>query len=139
MATLGAQPAASEAALAALISKAQGLSTLVRERQAAGGEAYAGFGDDFFEEEVEGSNLVDEVLREKDETLRQVLDENEELRAQLEEYQETVSMMMAREEAHKETLEYERETQESLRNENTALRQKLLQTTQVIRTVVPGA
>lgn len=43
---------------------------------------------------------------------------------------------MRREEAHKETLEYERETQQqALRTENTALRERLTETANVIRTV----
>jgi|EP01049_Picozoa_sp_SAG25_P019562 hypothetical protein len=62
---------------------------LVAEKQQEGAELTKDFGEKFFDDES-AENLVDEVLREKDETLRQIYDENEQLRAQILEYQETV-------------------------------------------------
>ena len=112
-------------ALAALLSQAQALTGLIEEKTAAGAEQVGGMFEGFFDEASDQDDLVDQVLQQKDETLRTLYEENEELKAQMAEYEQTVEVMMQRNSAQKEQLAAERATQQQLRDENAALVRRL--------------
>ena len=124
-----------EDALAALLASAQGLADTVAEKSAGGAAEVSALFEGFFDDSQDQDDLVDQVLSSKDETLRQLYDENETLKAEMQEYRQTVEQLAERLGATNETLKSERATQQQLRDENASLLQRLQEATNVIRTM----
>ena len=110
--------------LATLLASAQALSDTLGDKTAAGAAEVGELFEGFFDDSQNQDDLVDQVLSSKDETLRQLYEENEALKAQMEEYRQTVEQLMWTTSEDKERLAAERATQQQLRDENAGLLQR---------------